>query len=86
MVVVGNEGHDETDITNLSAAVIGLLGVGGPDLKHVAGVGGAVRAQPGVVFRQTSQDAPQENIFRSVGIVDKTNLVATGRGGDAERE
>ena len=85
VVVVGNEGHGETNITDFPIAVIDLLGVGGPDLKHVARSVGAVGAQPGAVFRQISQDAPQENVLRSVGTVDKTNLVTNSRDGDAGR-
>ena len=86
VVVVGNERHGETNITDLPVAVINLLGVGSPDLKRVARPVGTVRGQPSAVFRQTSQDAPQKNVLRGVGAVDETHFVANGRDGDAGHE
>ena len=86
VVVFGNERQGETNINDLPVAVINLFGVGGLDLKHVARPVGAVRGQPGAVFCQTSQDAPQKNVPRSVGTVDEMNFVASDRDRDVGRE
>ena len=86
VVFVGNERNGETNATDLLVAMIDLLGLGGPDLKHVDRPIEVVRGQPGAVFRQTSQDAPQKNVLCGVGAVDEANFVADGRDGDAERE
>ena len=86
MAVVRNEGHSESNVTNLPIAAVGLLGVGGRDLKNVARAGGTVRNQPGFVFRQVQQDAPQKDVLWGTDTVDETNFATNGRGWYAECE
>ena len=86
VVVVEDEKHGEANITDSHATVIDLLGVRVSDLKHVARAIGVMRTDTGAVLCQTSQDAPQKYIRRSVDTVDETDVIAARRDGDAERE
>ena len=84
MVAAGNESRGEANITDVPVTVIGLLGVRGPDLKHVARAVARVRGNNrDAVLRQALQDAPQEDVRRCADTVHESNVIATRRGGDA---